>query len=136
MANTLYATVDELQAVLESAPLTSTRAQEILNQVAAQVDAALTAAGYTAPATGANDLVLISQFVVYMAAAQAHRELYQEDEAPERITAWERQFERFLAGIAKGAIRLPDQATGDNAGGITVGRIRFRRGGGTTSEWG
>lgn len=134
MTDTAYASIDQLRVMPELDAMSDARAQQLLNQIAIQVDAALTAAGYTAPATGDNDILLIGQFVVNMAAAQAWRELYHDQDEPDRIGAWERGFNAFLKGIATGVFRLTDQSTAE-AGGLTAGKLTWRRHP-DTSEWG
>lgn len=135
MADTGYATVSQLKVALANdAALSDTRAQELLNQTAATVDAALTAAGYTAPANGANDVLLIGQYVVNGAAAAAWREMYADDTEPDRVTAWDRTFQAFLKSISTGAIRLMDQSTAEG-GGLRAGRLTWKRTP-ASSEWG
>lgn len=134
MADTSYATWDQLQAVLEGALLTPERGQALLNQAAARVDAALLAAGYAAPVTGPADLLLVGTQVVHTAAAAAHRKLYEDQETPDRVTAWEAQFAAFLADITSGRVKLPDQQI-DRGGGLSVGRLTFMRGT-LSDEWG
>jgi len=134
VVDTIYATWEQLQAVLEGAPLTPERGQALLNETAARVDAALLAAGYTAPVTGAADLLLVGPQVVHVAAAAAHRELYEDQETPDRVTAWEAQFAAFLADVTAGRVRLPDQQI-DRGGGLSVGHLTFTRGG-LSDEWG
>jgi hypothetical protein len=120
-----YASGQELQVLLGQSALNPERAQAITDQVAALVDAALTAAGYTTvPAIGPHDVLLIGPFVIEMAGVIAHRELYREQEEPARITGWERRFEAFLTALHNGSLRLQDQAT-HSGGGLQVGYIHY-----------
>jgi phage gp36-like protein len=123
MTDTAYGTPAQVLAALHHDPAVDvTRLQEILNEVAAELDSALLSAGYTTvPVTGAKDLLLVRGFVVSFAAARTYRELYQNDETPEHIEAWETRWSDFLDRVVNGQTRLPDQQVA--SGGLRTGNI-------------
>src|SRR5512147_2168407 len=88
---TTYGTTEQLKTALNNDPaIVTARAQEILDETGAELDALLRSLGYaTVPVTGANDLLFVRGFVVPFAASRVYRELYQNDDAPEQIEAWE-----------------------------------------------
>jgi hypothetical protein len=123
MADTAYGTTAQVQAVLHNDPaFSATRVQEILNEVAEELDSVLLGAGYTTvPLVGVKDLLLVRGFVVPFAAVRAYREWYQNDDAPEHIESWESRWTAFLDRIMNGQTRLPDQQVA--AGGLRTGSI-------------
>jgi len=123
MADTTYGTVAQVKTVLNNDPAFSDpRVQELLNEVAAELDAVLLSAGYLTPVTGTQDLLLVSGFVVSFVAARAYREWYRSNDAPDHVTAWEARWEKFIGRLLDGTLRLPNQRT-SNGGGLTTGAI-------------
>lgn len=90
-----------------------------LDQLAAEVDSALTGVGYgTVPATGTNDILLIGRYVAQKGAAMAYHGGYQFDDTPEKVKLWETEWENFLKRIIDKKQRLIDQVIRSKIGNL------------------
>jgi len=131
----IYAAVSDVQALIKAASgagitisgtstPTTTEVEGFLDQVAAEVDGVLKAAGYgTVPASGTTDKLMIRRFVAMKAAALTWYAGYGGfDEVPSRVAQWEKDYEAFLMRLQKKTIRLSDQAPSSKIAEIYVQR--------------
>ena len=81
---------------------------------AADINAILKARGYTVPATGANDVVLLADYENLGAAVKAEQAAYRGNVQQPRVTEWNKKYEDFLNRLRQGQADLLDQtAEGD-----------------------
>lgn len=116
----------------ESQP-TNTEVLTIVTDVAAEIDGVLRAAGYSVPATGANDKALLRHYNTLGAAYQAwHAGISGTDKFP-RVEAWERDYRDFLSRIRRGEQTLIDQVP-DGGAPSTLASIELDRTDGYAEE--
>jgi hypothetical protein len=129
-----YATAADLQIYLNnlggmvitlgtgSAPTTA-QAEGFLDQVAAEINAVLTATGYgTVPASGANDLLFLRRYVAQKAAAMVYHAGMQFDVTPEKVKRWEQEYDQLLERLISKQQQLIDQRPRSTLRVIHVGR--------------
>ncbi|MFA5608407.1 MAG: hypothetical protein WDA07_14760 [Leucobacter sp.] len=120
-----YATTADVQSLVRSksgagvtiGPTTEPSATEVegwLDQVSAEIDGILRSQGYeAAPATGANDLLLLKRYVAEKAAAMTWHAYYGAvagDVVPARVKRWEEDYREFVARLRRGEQHLVDQS--------------------------
>ena len=76
---------------------------------AADINAILKARGYTVPATGANDVVLLADYENLGAAVKAEQAAYRGNVQQPRVTEWNKKYEDFLNRLRLGQADLIDQ---------------------------
>jgi hypothetical protein len=81
-----------------------------LDQLAAEVDSVLKSNGYSVPATGANDVLLIGRYVSQKGAAMAYHGGYMFDDTPEKVSIWEDEWTAFLDRLINKQMVLLDQS--------------------------
>jgi hypothetical protein len=120
MANP-YATTDDVQALIrttsgpgvtlsESSTPTLADAQAFVDQIASEINAVLLGQGYSVPATGDNDVLLLRRYVSEKAAARVwHAGWGGFDDPPARVKAWEKDYADFINRLRQGQHRLVDQ---------------------------
>ena len=84
-----------------------TDVEEIIDDVAADLDGIAQAAGYTVPVTGAQAVKLMKKYNTYGAAVAAWHAGYVSDTAPARVEYWERTYTAFLSRLRRGEQQLP-----------------------------
>jgi len=109
---TAYAAATDVQMLLETVSGTGltlstaskptlAQAEGFIDQVAAEVNAVLKAAGYSVPVTGPNDLYMLKRYVSQKAAAMTYHAAYGGfGDVPARVQQWEDEYAAFLARIA------------------------------------
>lgn len=81
-----------------------------LDQIAAEINAVLVAQGYSVPASGDNDVLLLRRYVSEKSAARTwHAGWGGFDDPPARVKAWEKDYADFLNRLRQGQQRLVDQ---------------------------
>lgn len=83
------------------------RVEDICDNVSAEIDGVLAAAGYTVPVTSAQALALLKSYAEKAAAAEAWHEGHTTDAALPKIEYWEKSYADFLARIRRGEQSLP-----------------------------
>lgn len=131
---TQYAAVADVQTLLNTASgtgltigaasvPTTTQVEGFLDQVAADVNAALAAIGYAVPVTGTNDLYLLKRYVSQKAAAMTFHAAYGGlSEVPARVKTWEEEYAAFLDRLINHKQRLVDSVPSGKVGVVYVGR--------------
>jgi len=76
---------------------------------AADINAILKARGYTVPATGVNDVVLLADYENLGAAVKAEQAAYRGNVQQPRVTEWNKKYEDFLNRLRLGQADLLDQ---------------------------
>jgi len=108
-----YCTVEDIQALLQAKFSTegtpsSSDVEEIIEDVAAELDGLLQAAGYTVPVTSpAGAVRLLKKMNRFCAAVPVWHSSYVEGQAPVRVDSWAKQCEGFKKLIVEGKIQLP-----------------------------
>jgi len=102
---------------------TLTQAEQWLDEVSAEVNAVLTANGYsTIPATGDNDVLMIGRFVAQKVACMVWQAGFMSDDLPEKVKNWCAQYDQFLDRLIDGTYRLIDQEPRSPYGTILAAR--------------
>lgn len=116
-----YASTAQIQALLQrwqvvehldaySQPTLAT-VEDWIDQVEAEIDGVLRAQGYeTIPATGTQDVKLLSRYVAEMVAYFAWKEAYGHADIPDGIKDWRDGYTSFLSRLRRGEQRLAGQA--------------------------
>ncbi len=130
-----YCLVADVQALLpaksglgitisDTSTPTTAQVTSFIDQISADVDSVLKAAGYgTIPATGTNDLLLLKLHVSQKAAAETYFAGYGAfDDVPSRVQQWEKSYSDFLTRLQKKTLRLIDQSPASKIAEIYVQR--------------
>jgi len=132
---TEYASAADVQVLLSavsgtgvtfsaSSSPTLANVEVMVDQVAAEVDSVLRAAGYSAPVSGDNDKRLLERYVSQKAAAMAYHAAYGGfGDTPARVAQWEEEYNAFIARIADKSQGLIDASPARGRMGVVyVGR--------------
>jgi hypothetical protein len=90
---------------------TTTQVEQFLDQVAAEVDAVLSARGYaTVPATDATDILFLRLHVSMYAAVLTYAAGFGSDDMPDGIEEMREHYHDFLKRLSDGDLTLPGQS--------------------------
>jgi hypothetical protein len=93
---------------------TTTQVSNFRTECAADINSILKSRGYSVPATGANDIVLLAGYENLGAAVKAEQAAYRGNVQQPRVTEWNKKYEDFLNRLRLGQADLIDQtAEGD-----------------------
>jgi phage gp36-like protein len=81
--------------------------EEIIDDVAAELDGIAQASGYTVPVTNAEAVALMKRYNRMCAAVAVWHAGFVSDTAPARVEYWNTQCEGFKARLRKGEQELP-----------------------------
>jgi len=125
-----YCTRAQLQGLMDqtfaatSSP-TATEVEQMIDDVASEIDGVLRAAGYSTPVTATNALPLLRRMNQFGAAPSAFHGSALTDTEPARVKYWREAYDAFLVRIRKGEQYLPDldpeEADDEFAFGIAPG---------------
>jgi hypothetical protein len=82
-------------------------AQEIVDNVAAEIDGVCQAAGYTVPVSDTAAVAMLKHYNQLGAAVAIWHAGWVSEDAPARVDYWERTYTAFLTRIRKGEQQLP-----------------------------
>jgi hypothetical protein len=108
--------VEELTSVAYSGSTkpTSTQVADFLARRYAEINSVLKARGYTVPATGVNDVLMLAHHESLGAAILAEEARYQGNVDQPRVKQWREEYMAFLNRLRQGQSDLLDQtAEGD-----------------------
>lgn len=108
-----YCTVADVEALMQikfshgsGRPLYAD-VEQMITDVAADLDGVVQAAGYTVPVTTAAAVALLRRYNTYGAAVAAWHAGYVSADEPPRVAYWRMQYEAFLARLRRGEQNLP-----------------------------
>jgi hypothetical protein len=111
-----YAELTHLQAVIGGLFTIGTgtkpsisQCEVFLDQTAADLDGLLKDRGYSVPATGTTDILILQKYTSLGAAVLTINSAFGHDDEPDNVTAWREEFETFKEQLAEGKRRLVDQ---------------------------
>jgi hypothetical protein len=99
----------------------STEVDSLVDEIAADVNAVLIALGYSAPASGANDILLIKRYVSMKAACEAFKMGFMGDQLPAKVVSWCESYDKFIDRLLDGDYSLIDQTGFSGTGYVLVG---------------
>jgi hypothetical protein len=103
---------------------TLAQATATIDQVEAEINGVLKAAGYTTvPATGTASVNLLRMYVETEAAYKIYTQIYGVNELPPAVRAWHVDYREFLARLRRGEQYLPDESPKSATG---VGSFKIR----------
>lgn len=88
---------------------TATQVTGFRADCAADMNSILKSRGYTVPATGSNDVVLLAGYENLGAAVKAEQAAYRGNVQQPRVTEWNKKYEDFLNRLRLGQADLIDQ---------------------------
>jgi len=83
--------------------------EEMIDDVAADLDGVAQAAGYTVPITSTSGVALMRKYNTYGAAVAAWHAGFVSDTEPARVEFWRSQYEQFIARLRRGEQQLPSE---------------------------
>ena len=95
-----------LTFTLTSRP-TIEQADAVIDDIAADLDGVLQAAGYTVPVTATQALGTLKRYNELGASCDCWHGAYQSQDAPARVARWCGQYDEFLKRIRMGQQQLP-----------------------------
>lgn len=84
-----------------------TDVEDIIDDVAAELDGIVQAAGYTVPVTGTQAVALMKLYNTVCACVAVWHNGFISDAAPSRVDYWDKQCEGFKTSLKKGEQNLP-----------------------------
>lgn len=109
-----YCTVEDVEKLMRMTFTISGRpstadAEEMIDGVAADLDGAAQASGYTVPVTGVTAVALMKRYNRYGAACGLWHTGYVSDTAPARVDHWCSTYRDFLKALREGKTELPGE---------------------------
>lgn len=102
---------------------TTTQVEGFLDQVAAEIDGLLAGQGYTTPATGTTDILLIRRYLSVKVAAMTFSAGFMSDNEPTKVKEWRTEYKLFITRIINKQMRLVDQSPRVRGGVILASRF-------------
>ena len=81
--------------------------EEIIDDIAAELDGIAQAAGYAVPVTGTQAVALMKRYNTICACPSVWHSGFVSDAAPARVEYWDKQCEAFKMRLKKGEQNLP-----------------------------
>jgi len=109
-----YCALADIEALMQTAFTdtsrpTSSEAESIIDDVAAQIDGVAQAAGYTVPVTSTSGIAYLKPYNRFGAACRCWHAGYISDTAPDRVSYWCQEFKDFIARLRRGEEQIPSE---------------------------
>ena len=107
-----YCTLGDLEALMRinftaATDPTATEVEQMITDIAAEIDGVLQAAGYTVPVTAAQAVQYLRKMNTFGAGPEAWYAYAMMDSEPPNVAYWRARYERFLEDIREGKLQLP-----------------------------